>query len=277
MSVHAENEPGTNVRGRAAKVRGKTVRGKEVRGKKVRATKVRRLLRRPLESAEELDRLAAWVAERRDHLLARLRVGGAVAGILVLVNLLTTAFQSGVDRPGRVFSAIVIFAVAAVWTPGAVRRFRTHPRLLAAQRQLLGHRGLIADFGPDSLGDEIERLAGRIRKRLAVLERDDRALADAERRAWVLLAELAENEDGETTGLRERRRTEQIRLRSRLEAFRVALANIEVEDLLSPGFFEDDRAREALAAAANLLEDDAGGSETALVVRPLLGDRATGE
>lgn len=233
-----------------------------MKDRKDRPAKPRKLLRRPLESAEELELLTAWVSERRERVLLRLKAGGVLAGVLVLANLSTTAFRSGVDLPGRLFSVIAVLGLTAVWTPGAVRRLATHPRLLAAQRQLLRHRGLIADQGPDSLGNEIERLADRIRKRLAVADRDDGPLGDAERQAYVLLGELAENEEGATTGFRERRRTERIRLRSRLEAFRVALANIEVEDLLDPDFFAGSGAREALAAAAALLGDGGGRSDS---------------
>lgn len=217
--------------------------------------KIRKLLRLPLESADELERAALWVAERRDRLLVRLRAWSAVAGILVLVNLTTTGFRSGADPPERFFSLFFILGVATVWTPGVVRRLWAYPRLLAAQRCLLRHRGLIADEGPDALGEEIERLVARIRKRLATLEQDDGLLTCAERRAYVLLGELAECVDGVTTGLRERRRIEQLRLRSRLEAFRVALAGMEAEELLRPDFYSGGGYREALADADGLLED----------------------
>lgn len=225
----------------------------------------KRLLRRPLANGEELERLAAWVAGRRERTAARLRFALVLAAVLVAINLFTTFPRSGVEPAGRLFSLVAILGVTVLWTPGLVRKLWAHPRLVAAQRQLLRHRGLVAGEGPEALGEEIERLARRIHGRLAAVGRDDAPLADAERRAHELLDRLATAEEGATTGFRHRLRAEQLTLRSRLEAFRVALATIEVEALLaratasggdSAEYYLGEGAREALAHAAALLEGD---------------------
>lgn len=223
----------------------------------------RRLLRRPLESAEELDRLAARVAGRRQRVTARLPLALVAAAALVVINFFTTFLRSEAEPAARLFSLIAILGVTFLWTPGLVRKLWAHPRLVAAQRLLLRHRGLVAGEGPEALGEEIERLMRRIRKRFAALGSDDAPLADAERRARELLGRLATVEEGATTGFRERLRAEQLALRSRLEAFRVALATMEVEALLersaarrggeSAEYYLGDGAREALSQAAALL------------------------
>lgn len=220
----------------------------------------KKLLKRPLESAAELETLAAWVAERRARFLSRTRDLGIV---LALAALLLALFQGPVEL------VMPMLMVLVLWTPTAVRRLWTHPRVLAAQRRLLQHRGLADGGGVESLADEIRRLVKRIRQRLAARGGDDAGLIEAERRAHLLLDRLAESEEGATTAFRERLRSEQVRLRARLEAFRVALVDVEVEALLQPH-----EAGAALGRALELVdtaaEIEAPESDAPPAARPLL-------
>jgi serine/threonine-protein kinase len=206
----------------------------------------KKLLKRPLENAEELDQLAAWVAERRARFLSRTRT---LAIVLTLAAIVLTLSRGPVEL------LIPMLLAAVVWTPTAVRRLWTQPRILSAQRRLLQHRGLADGEGVELLGDEIRRLVRRIRKRLAALGGDEAGLIEAERRAQRLLERLAEGEEGATTAFRERLRSEQSRLRARLEAFRVALVDVEVEALLRPeGKAGETVSQTAIGRAAELLD-----------------------
>ncbi|HEX9734808.1 MAG TPA: hypothetical protein VGG06_22780, partial [Thermoanaerobaculia bacterium] len=106
----------------------------------------KKLLKRPLENAEELDQLAAWVAERRARFLSRTRT---LAIVLTLAAIVLTLSRGPVEL------LIPMLLAAVVWTPTAVRRLWTQPRILSAQRRLLQHRGLADGEGVELLGDEI--------------------------------------------------------------------------------------------------------------------------
>ncbi len=136
--------------------------------------KPRKLLKRPLADPAELELLSAWVAERQAKLRERGRVVLVMAAILIAISGVVIFSQPAPPGSDRfILPAMLIFA-AAIATPSIVRRWWTHPRVLAAQRRLLFDRGAAGSGleDPEAVLVDLER---RIAKAEALLTRDTAA------------------------------------------------------------------------------------------------------
>ncbi len=131
----------------------------------------RKLLRRPLRSPAEAERLAALVAERRAVLRERGRLAlvAAAAVVVLAVFILATDPDAG-GSDVWILPPMLVLA-AAIATPFVLRRRWADPRLLTAQRRLLADRGLAANAleEPEVVLEDLEQ---RIERAAALLHRE---------------------------------------------------------------------------------------------------------
>ncbi len=109
-----------------------------------RPTKLRRLLRRPLRSPAEAERLSALIAERRLVLRERGRFALVAAASITVLAMMVSTTGPDTDRSEIMVLPSMFILATAVAMPMICRRLWANPRLLAAQRRLLADRGLAA-------------------------------------------------------------------------------------------------------------------------------------
>lgn len=204
-----------------------------------------RMLYRPLDGRRELAELEAEAERVRRGTVAVAGVLGAVAAGLLGLNLLTTAGNTGADIAGRWWSLFPILSLAFAAAPLLAKQLWVVPRALEAQRRLLAERGLLIE-GPEVAVVE-ERLAARIAGQARPQPELGQRLAQARLESAELVRSFGA---GAARGADS---PEQIRVRARLAAYRVALGNLEIDALLEPGFLDSPSALAALAQAARHL------------------------
>jgi len=174
------------------------------------------------------------------------RVFVSIAAVLVLINLLTSFFDSDLRAPERVWSLLAILPLSTITVIWWARLRFVEQRGLEAQQILMAQRGLSRHAtgiraAERRLHSRLERLSPRQSGLEAVLSRAESAsqrllrLADAEEARGDLPERAA-----------------------RLDAYRVTLDNIEIDVLLDPELLRSGEATEALEGATSLLR----GSET---------------
>lgn len=247
-----------------------------------------KLLHTPLADLDELQELERKVAEARRGFVGHAASWAAVSAFLALVNALTQD-----PEPWFIFPML---GWSLALAPHAMRSLLTLPRDLAVQRQLLVQRGLLAPEAaqadaaslaaatsegrvpePATRPEELASLGAHIRARLRDLPRPridlEAALDVAERQASRIATALA-SLDGlaasTTAGhadadRRQALRLERERLSATLEAYRVTLANLEVDALLLSNTLETHgSALDSLRTESEMLHAAAEGAQKAM-------------
>ncbi len=131
--------------------------------KKPRPPSLRELLKRPLRSPAEADRLAALVAERQAVLRERGCIALVVTGAIVLFGAIIAVTDTDANSSEILMMPAMFVLAAALAAPTAVRRLWAHPRLLAVQRRLLQDRGLGGGGieAPETLLSDLEQRIDR--------------------------------------------------------------------------------------------------------------------
>lgn len=205
-----------------------------------------KLSKRPLAGPTELTELERLFARSRRRWRRFAVVLAALAGFLLFLNLMTTAFEAHVSFGERTWSIFAILAIGAFWTPFFLRALWGRRRLVRAQRRLLRQRGLLGDGTSDvaEVAEALELLAERIKVPLAGREDLAEILAVAAAEARDICRRLEEGVRDEASGERDR---------AVLTAFRFALATFEIDAFTRPGFATGPKASQALQRAADLL------------------------
>lgn len=220
------------------------------------------LLRRPVQGAQELGSLQEWITRKRDRTTLLLRVA-IVLVVAILVTNLFTAFRSTAAEPiDRWWSLLLILLCSWPVAIFAVRDLWLRPRLGAAQAELLAERGLGAlrirlDAQVQHLGKRLASLAPRLPELEETLAR---AHGEARHRLERLsrageVGGLENEGDFDTQGadpLESVARRE--RLTVRVDAFRIALGNLEIDALLQPDYLSSPAASTAMSRAFGLLQ-----------------------
>ena len=217
-------------------------------------------LHRPLATADDLGRLESRLARSRARFSRLLKGWVILSGFLLLIGLLVATDQG---EPATPLVFLFPSLGLGIWVAiRAARVFVVHPRILAVQRQLLRPRLPEAGRSDAELDDEIRQTAERLRRRIAALSprRPEllQALAATTEAAGRRLGELAEvavrlaraEVGGDEAAAFELRRAAE-GWRADLETCRLALAEVELEAFLTPGFLD----RLDPAALRRLFED----------------------
>ncbi len=136
-----------------------------------RGRRLKQLLRRPLDSPAELERLTADVTRRWLLLRDRGRIALVAAAIFTVMFGIIAASDPGTPESERFMFPAILLLAAAIVTPWVARMGWANPRLLDAQRRLLRDRRI---SGPE-LEDPaavLSDLEQRIDKAEALLARD---------------------------------------------------------------------------------------------------------
>ncbi len=214
----------------------------------------------PLATADDLRRLEAKLVRSRARFSRLLKGWLIFTVVLFLIGLV-----AGTDSETPPVFALLILGTGIWVAIRAARVFVAHPRVLAAQRELLRQRDPGAGRSDAALGDGIRAVGERLRGRLAtlspprpeLLEALDAAVAAAKLRLDELhrleagLARAEIRAPGSADA--ERLAAAGAELRTVLETHRLALAELETETFLSPGHLER-QGLETLRRAAALFE-----------------------
>jgi TolB-like protein/Tfp pilus assembly protein PilF len=236
--------------------------------------KFRTFLRRAVRRSDELKWLLEWIRYKRDRAGLLLRLAPLPVAVLLVANLLTTASASGLDRIDRWWSLPIVLVFAWVVVIVAVPALWLRPRVGGVQAELLARRGLRV------LEIRLDELVRRIGERLAALPSRNRELeetltrghAEARRQLERFLGAAGANGPrsdagltlGGTDPLQLVAEREQVTLR--LDAYWIALGNLEIDTLLQPGYFDSPAATTAMSRALGLLQSGA----PSLPLRPAL-------
>ena len=180
----------------------------------------------------------------------------AVAALLMLVNLLNTAADATLSPMLRAWSLIPILGMASTLAVLVALTYWTRDRALEAQRTLL--------FNRQRISHELQVLAaeGRIAERIEGLpsRRPDleSALQAGRQASETALAALSGTDSSETA-----------RGAALLDAYRVALDNLDIEILLRPGYLLRPEAVTSLSAAREIFETAAEPQITAPPLTPI--------
>lgn len=218
--------------------------------KKRKKPRTRRLLLCPLTSVEQWDILV----ERQQRCERRWRRFGVILGLFILLVTTVNLAAYRANREEELFFLPVAACTFAFVGPFFYNVFIARRRLVAAQRRLLRQRRIFGEddavADPAELGaavdDLVQRLRGRLGSQVERVHVLERAAASAHRLQYSL--EDQQEEDTEDAFAE----------RSRLEAFRYALAAIESQALLDRGFplrTEGTRALEGAVALLEAMED----------------------
>jgi TolB-like protein/Tfp pilus assembly protein PilF len=238
----------------------------------------RALLRRPVRGSEELTWLLEWIRYKRDRTRLLLGLVALLALILLVINVFTAVRAGGLDSADRWWALVTVLVLGWPFPLIAVRALWLRPRVGAVQTQLLARRGLSAleirlEALTDRIGERLEELPSRVPELEETLARgrdELRRRLDRHRRAF--------DSDGRRTAAGVApwgidppsivAAREQITLR--LDAYRIALGNLEVDALLQPDYFESPAAATAMSRAFGLVQADTAGppAHTARAPRP---------
>lgn len=214
--------------------------------KRSRQEKLLGRLYEPVADAADLAALQEQVARRSAQIRILLQIMAASAGLLVIINLATTAFDPLLTATERSWSAIAVLSLGLVAAVLAAHQLCLRPRALEAQRRLIAQRDLHAHAlavhdVERTLGERLESLSPR-RPEL------EETLAAGKKASGRLLGS-ADGQCPVATDLATRG--------AELDAYRVALGSLEIDALLQPGFFQSATSAEALKDAVGQL----GGGE----------------
>ncbi|MGB6850581.1 MAG: tetratricopeptide repeat protein [Thermoanaerobaculia bacterium] len=216
-------------------------------------------LYRPLDGPATLAALETTAASHRGRLaqVTRLLIGLA-AGLLVL-NLVTTGTDSDLTAAERWWSVFPVLSIGLViWILFAGQRLLAL-RTLETQRYLLAHRR-VADREAEIRGCEAKlatRLESRSPRRLEIEGVLAAARQESARVIDKLVHRTAQLEAHEQTDAEARLTTaamESEPLLASLDAYRLALANIELDILLEADFLASPAAASAFESALSLLK-----------------------
>ena len=175
------------------------------------------------------------LAKRVSHLFA------AIATLLILVNLLGTATNTTLSLMLRAWSVIPVMALGLTLALIFAHSYWTRPRILEAQKALVSNRRRYgyefqARAAEERIADRLQGLPSR--------HPDLESSLDSGRQASTRALE-------DLTGVTSEECAQKCAL---LDAYRVALDNLEIESLLRPGFFTLPGAADAVKAAAGIFE-----------------------
>ena len=191
------------------------------------------------------------LANRVSHLFA------AIAALLVLVNLLNTATNSTLTLMLRAWSVIPVMALGLVLALIFALAYWARPRALEAQKTLISNRRRYSYEFQARAAEE--RIAGRLEGSPGRRPELESSLESGRQASTLALEGL--------TGVLSEDCERQCAL---LDAYRVALDNLEIESLLRAGFFTLPGAPEAMRAAAGIFESRAGKPTAAMATSPTL-------
>jgi hypothetical protein len=208
-------------------------------------------LHRPVADATELAQLEERLIRARRRFRGLLKTWLTLAVVMAVLFVIIYGMEGESGPPVPV---IIVLATAILVAWRAARTLVTQPRMLAAQRELLGQRQ------PGSTAASVADLRGAVRSSTARLRRQiaalspprpelvaalDAASADAERRFREIAADSVRDARDVLAGTdAPGPRTAGEERRARIECYRLALASLECEVLLEP----DSLAGEALPA-----------------------------
>ncbi|TNF78442.1 MAG: tetratricopeptide repeat protein [Acidobacteria bacterium] len=216
-------------------------------------------LYRPLDGPATLAALVATAASHRGRLAQVTRLLVGVAAGLLVINLVTTGTDSDLPTAQRWWSVFPVLSIGLVlWILFAGQRLLAL-RALATQRHLLAHRRL-ADREAEIRGCEA-KLAARLESRSPRRLEIEGVLAAARQESARLIDQLvrrtAEDEAAEQLDTDPRPAAavlEREPLLASLDAYRLALANIELDVLAEKGFLGSPAAAPAFESALSQLK-----------------------
>ncbi len=209
---------------------------------------IRPSLRRPVASLEELEAVGRRVTRARAASERRVRFLAVTGLLLAVINLGTSASASELPPGERWWS---LFPIASFALLGALGTFRSRillGRILEADRRLLFHRGLLGRE-PEiaalerSLGERLAELGAAASPAREALEA---ASAEAGRLLQVLRGDASDVEAA--VG-----QAPPTRVLAAVDAYRIALSNLDTNRLLQPDFNHPPELAQALVAARDLL------------------------
>jgi hypothetical protein len=218
----------------------------------------------PVADGAQLRQLEEALIRVRRRFRALLRVWLTLA--LVMVGIFFLVYVGGDGDDGPPVPLIVLLATAIAVAYRSARVLVTQPRMLAAQRELLGQRPAGTASGSaagrrDATRSSIERLRRQIAAlsppRPELAEALEQAAEDAERRFREIAGaavEAARSELGDSESRSLPRAAAGEERHARLECCRLALASLESDVLLDPGYLAGDEALAVLQRARTYLE-----------------------
>jgi len=225
----------------------------------------RTFVRRPVRGTEELAWLLDWVRYRRERTVRLLWWGGGLAGVLLLVNLFATLRSSGPEPVDNWWSVVLVLLL--IWPVAvlAVRSLWLRPRVGAVQSELLAQRGLRSL--EIRLDTRVERIGGRLealRPRVPELEeRLTEGHSEARRQIERFLGQGAGTAESAVPESAAPKSADPLALvaeceqtKLRLDAYRFALGNLEIDALLQSDYFDSPAASTAMSRALGLLRPE---------------------
>ncbi len=188
-----------------------------------------------LEALEARTNKGQLIARRMSHLFA------AIAALLVLVNLLNTATDSTLSLMLRAWSVIPLLALGLILALLFAHAYWARPRALEAQKTLISNR---RRFSYEFRARAAEaRISGRLEGLPSRRPELETALESGRHASALALAGLTSASSEECE-----------RQCALLDAYRVALDNLEIESLLRPGFFMQPEALGSLKTVARIFD-----------------------
>jgi TolB-like protein/Tfp pilus assembly protein PilF len=165
----------------------------------------------------------------------------AIAALLVLVNLLTTATDSTLSVMLRAWSVIPILGLGMILALLYAQAFWTRRRALEAQKTLVSNRRRYSyEFQARAAEERIATRLDGLPSRRPELEGALQPGIEASALSLARLADASSEECKKECAL--------------LDAYRVALDNLEIESLLRPGFFTRPEALHSVQAVAEIFD-----------------------
>ncbi len=227
-------------------------------------------LHKPLESVADLPLLEEKLRRARMRFERLVKFWLTGSAVLLLIRL-TVATSS--NDPGSRFAPVMLIMLGGCFVAvRAARVLGAHPRILAAQRELLRQRAPDPGRSDTVLRDRIAASSHRLRRRISALTPQPHQLTAALDHAVQTVEELFDHlADAAVAAARESIRQpaeappvsaarSDDHLRTALESYRLTLATLELDALLDPEMLVQEGATK-LAAARELFAPFAGAGQ----------------